>query len=142
LRGTRRKHREPKNEPKPEGDLFEAPSWLVTERQKASWTWHVTNAPPGLLRRLDRALLAAFCVAEAIHAEAVEQLAAAGTVLAPGSVAGTLVQHPLQRIIDKEALVLARLGAELGLSPASRSRIDVEPETRSNTDDPWAGLLD
>jgi len=111
----------------------------VLAAEKASWTWHVANSPPGLLKRLDRAMLAVFCCAEATYAEATEAMANAALTV-PGSVAGTTVPNPLQRIIDRQAMILARLGAELGLSPSARTRIDVPPEHES--EDEWAGILD
>jgi hypothetical protein len=94
IRNTRRKDRVPKHEPRPGGDLLEASEWLATERQRGSWTWHIANSPAGLLKWLERAMVAAFCVAASTLAGAVEELAAAGSTLVPGSVAGMLVQHP------------------------------------------------
>ena len=58
----------------PKGDLFDPPDFL-TENQRARWTYVIANAVPGLLKRLDRDLLAAWVVAVDMHAVAVAEQA-------------------------------------------------------------------
>jgi hypothetical protein len=53
----------PKSEPKPDGDLSEAPNWL-NEYLRAGWAYALANSPPGLLKRIDRGALVAWVVAE------------------------------------------------------------------------------
>jgi phage terminase small subunit len=92
-----------------------------------------------MLKRLDRDILAAWVVASDIHAtaamkqteidagrDAVLLTLVGGTLNAEGTrVGGQLQQSPYLPIINRQALIMARLASELGFSPVSRSRVDV-----------------
>ena len=111
------------NEPKPEGDLDRAPSWL-TSAQKRNWSYVIANAPPGLLKRLDRAALTAFVVAESVYRQAVETMATA-PMLIPVGKRGLHGEHPALKIARQQAAIIAKIGSELGFTPASRPRIHI-----------------
>lgn len=100
--------------------LADAPTWL-SDGQKAGWVFALTNAPPGLLKRLDRGLLAVWVVAEDIHRRAVLGLETTDLMVRfPGSM--QVQQSPYLAVVNKQAQILARVAAELGFSPASRPR--------------------
>lgn len=127
----------------PKGDLFDPPDFL-TENQRARWTYVIANAVPGLLKRLDRDLLAAWVVAVDMHAVAVAEQAkldaanpalplvrpsARATRDEAGNVTvtdgGNFVLSPYVAIINKQTMIMAKLAGELGFSPASRTRISL-----------------
>jgi P27 family predicted phage terminase small subunit len=116
-------------EPKPAGNLFEAPAWM-SDRQKAVWTYHIANAPAGLLKRLDQRVFSAWCVACDLHqtaAEMQQQLdrdASAKLLVSPKG-GGPAFQSPYLPIINRQALIMAKLSAALGFSPADRTRISL-----------------
>ena len=60
LRPTRHKRDQ---EPQPQGDLRQAPGWLIPA-QRESWDYAIRHAPRGLLKLIDGDLLAAWVVAE------------------------------------------------------------------------------
>ena len=121
VHGNPGKRRLNRNEPRPVGDLLAAPDWMG-EAQAAGWAYAIASAPPGLLRRLDRAVLAAFVVAEQLHGQAIAGVARTG-LLTQGSM-GQPVPNPLLKIATLQALVMVRCASELGFTPASRSRIN------------------
>jgi P27 family predicted phage terminase small subunit len=111
-------------EPQPEGELYGAPKWL-SETQREGWAFAITNAPPGLLKELDRSVLAIWVVAEDLHREAAEKIALYG-MLTKSPNAGLPLQSPYLAILNKQAQIMLKAGAELGFSPASRTRVQVE----------------
>jgi P27 family predicted phage terminase small subunit len=131
--------------PKPKDDLFAAPEWM-TDSQREGWAWAITNAPHGLLKQLDRSILAIWVVAEDLHREAAEKIAQYG-LLTKSPNAGLPLQSPYLAILNKQAQIMLKAGAELGFSPASRTRVQVAnglPRALSwmlNTDDDPHGLL-
>lgn len=113
-----------KAEPRPEGDLYAAPTWM-TDAQREGWAYAVTNAPYGLLTHLDRSILAIWVVAEDLHREAAEKVAQYG-LLTKSPNAGLPLQSPYLAILNKQAQIMLKAGAELGFSPSSRTRVQVD----------------
>lgn len=104
------------------GELSEAPDWFDAP-QKAEWAYAIENAPRNVLRRIDKAVLAAFIVAQDIHRRAV--IASATAQLLIKSPKQELpMQNPYLPIINRQALLMARLSSELGFTPCSRARIE------------------
>jgi P27 family predicted phage terminase small subunit len=118
------------HEPQPAGELFAAPEWM-SESQREGWAWAITNAPHGLLKQLDRSMLAIWVVAEDLHREAAEKIAQYG-LLTKSPNAGLPLQSPYLAILNKQAQIMIKAGAELGFSPASRTRVQVSPSLDSN----------
>ncbi len=133
-----------KREPKPAGDLFAAPTWM-TDTQREGWAYAITHAPYGLLKQLDRSILAIWVVAEDLHREAAEKIAQYG-LLTKSPNAGLPLQSPYLAILNKQAQIMLKAGAELGFSPASRTRVQIDGLTgplawlRDKNSDP-EGLL-
>jgi P27 family predicted phage terminase small subunit len=124
LEGNPGKRRLNKDEPKPEGDLYAAPEWM-SETQREGWAYAITNAPHGLLKQLDRSVLAIWVVAEDLHRQAAEKIAQYG-LLTKSPNAGLPLQSPYLAILNKQAQIMLKAGAELGFSPSSRTRVQVD----------------
>jgi P27 family predicted phage terminase small subunit len=114
-------------EPKPGGDLLTPPAWL-SKAQREEWRYIVENSVPGLLTSVDRANLTAYVVAACLHRQAARELEKAdGLVVAIGE-KGAQQQHPLISIINRQALIMIKAAAEMGFTPASRTRVSANGE--------------
>jgi P27 family predicted phage terminase small subunit len=129
LHGNPRKVEMPKCEPKPDGDLADAPDWL-SDGQRASWTYAMTHSPPGLLKRIDRGALLAWVVAEDLHQQAAAAQAKVGLLVRVKTKAtsgkddqGVPVASPYIGIINAQAKIMLKAASELGFTPVSRPRI-------------------
>lgn len=111
-----------KREPKPRGNLYDAPDWL-TDQQKVGWQYAIDTAPFGLLKRVDRSTLVAWVVAEDLHRQAVEKLNGGAMLIKTPN--GMPVQSPYLSIINKQAAIMLKAASEMGFTPASRSRVEV-----------------
>jgi len=111
------------NEPRPKGDLKEAPDYF-DEELKTVWQYAIDNAPPGLLKKLDASVLETWCVAHVLHRRALVELNKFGLLMkAPNS--GLPIQSPYLPIVNRQALIMLRSVDHLGFSPASRTRIQL-----------------
>ncbi len=74
-------------EPRADGDLPEAPPSWMSASQKAGWRYAVRHAPKGIMRRIDRGMLAVWVVAAAASLVAADYLtivvAVFGTTISP-----------------------------------------------------------
>lgn len=113
-------------EPKPQGNLYDAPKWL-TKSQAASWAYAIECAPLGLLKRIDRSVLVAWVVAEDLHRQAIEKLNGGALLIKTPN--GMPVQSPYLSIVNKQAQIMLKAGSEMGFTPASRSRVEQDGET-------------
>lgn len=112
------------DEPMPEGDLGQPPSWM-TAGQQVIWREAVAASPPGLLKLLDASIFTVWVVARALHQEASEKVARFGSVVkAPMS--GQPMQSPYVGIMNRQAQIMMKAVSEMGFSPTSRSRVKVE----------------
>jgi len=123
-------------EPMPQGDLVDSPGWFSVDQQRV-WAYAIASAPIGLLKRLDREILAIWCVACELWERAIVNQAridaAAGLPLLTRTPDGYLVQSPYLPIINKQAAIMLRAAVELGFTPSSRSRIEL-PDGNGKTD--------
>jgi P27 family predicted phage terminase small subunit len=118
------------HEPVPEGDLHAAPTWL-SDSQREGWAYAITHSPHGLLKQLDRAVLAIWVVAEDLHREAAEKIGQYG-LLTKSPNAGMPLQSPYLAILNKQAQIMIKAAAELGFTPSSRSRVQIATGTSSD----------
>lgn len=112
-------------EPQPPTNMPLAPAHLG-EEAKAEWDRlaGVLNEM-GVLTEVDRAVLAAYCQAYGRWVEAETKLKETPTLLkTPG---GYVQQSPWLSISNKQVEIMAKLMPELGLTPASRSRLVAQP---------------
>ena len=107
---------------------------FLTAREKEGWHDVGSELPPGLLRSVDKYVLAAFCRAVALSDEASQKLRASSLLLKTPS--GAVQQSPYVGMINRQAVIIKALAAELGLSPAARTRISMGDAGEEN--DPTA----
>lgn len=112
------------DEPVPSGDLRDPLDWL-TDSQKDGWRYAIEHAPRGLLKHLDRSVLAIWVIAEDMHRTAAMRIAKTALLIkAPHT--GTPMQSPYLAIVNKQANIMLKAAAELGFTPSSRSQITVD----------------
>jgi P27 family predicted phage terminase small subunit len=90
-----------------------------------------------LLTVIDIELLSAYCQAYGFWKEASAQVNKLGMIITTPN--GNFVQNPFLAIVNKQALMMAKIASEFGFSPSSRSRLEV-PDGGSK-DDPLEQLL-
>ena len=131
----------PKREAKVAVALPEAPPTLNGE---ARAEWDRVSADlykVGLLSKIDRAALAAYCQSWAIWAQATKALAemAKRDELTGGlmikTTNGNAIQNPLVGTANKAAADMVKFAVEFGMTPSARSRINAA-EPSENDDDP------
>lgn len=117
----------------------EPPPWM-DGAQAAAWRYAMEHAPAGMLRSLDRSVLAAWVVAEVLHADAATRVQKLGTILK--SKEGQPYHNPWLAVLNKQALIMMKAAAELGFTPSSRSRVKVEKPKggTARRDNPFADL--
>lgn len=114
-------------EPKPRGNLFDAPRWMSKD-QRAEWRYIVENSVPGLLTSVDRANLTAYVVATCLHRAAARELGKLKSLTVTVGKAGAVQQHPALQIVNRQALIMIKAAAEMGFTPASRTRVAANGE--------------
>lgn len=130
LRGTLKKSRENKNEPRPELCRPEPPTAL-DEIGAAKWEETVVELERlGILTKIDGAALAAFCDAYSRWFRNAERLKREGDVIETSY--GTPVPHPSIAIVNRSLVLMRSFLIEFGLSPSSRSSIQTPPKKEEN----------
>jgi P27 family predicted phage terminase small subunit len=119
------------SEPQPTGNLDEPPDWL-NDSQRDAWHYAIANAPAYLLKKLDREMLAIWCVhADNLRLAVTTQnrlnMRSPGLPLLIRTPAGTAAS-PYVDVIDKCSKNMFRAATELGFSPAARPRIRLEDD--------------
>ena len=141
LAGNPGKRKLNRSEPKPSG-IPTCPSCLDATA-KREWTRISRELiAVGLLTSVDRAMLASYCDAYSRWHEATAELnelrrSKGKSVLVVGTKTGYPMQNPLIGIINTSADQMQKFGAELGLSPSSRTRLSAEPQ-KQDIDDEFA----
>ncbi|HEY1599711.1 MAG TPA: phage terminase small subunit P27 family [Pirellulales bacterium] len=79
----------------------------------------------GILTEIDRAVLAAYCQCWSRWLAAERDIARRGVIVV--TVMGAEMQNPSLPIANKALQLMLRFGAELGLTPSARTRIDATP---------------
>ena len=137
LQGRPGKRKINRLEPKPRGNLFDAPRWMSKD-QRAEWRYIVENSVPGLLTSVDRANLTAYVVATCLHRAAAKEIGKLKSLTVAVGAAGALQQHPALQIVNRQALIMIKAAAEMGFTPASRTRVsaggEVPPPNGSTVD--------
>ena len=126
-----------RREPRPEqGPMPQCPRWLVGA---ARAEWHRVARQLyniGLLTQVDRGVLALYCVAWGHWVEA--EAARRGQPDVVETTNGNLVMNPWVSVSVKAGQDVLKYAAQLGMTPAARSRIAVEtPEGDSLAEALW-----
>lgn len=136
LEGNRGKRRLPADEPRPQPGVPTRPKWLLPEA-KREWTRLVPELERlGLLTRVDRAALAAYCQCWARYVEAERDINDNGITFVtdkgyegPRPAVGLAV-----KMLDKMSLFMSKFG----LSPADRVKL-ATPEKKGDDLDALLG---
>jgi P27 family predicted phage terminase small subunit len=146
IRGTKRTTRHVRDragEPIATGSLDAPPEWL-TERQKEGWHYAIEHAPQGLLKPIDRAVLAIWVEAEDRHRTAAIKQAeldrGAQLPLLLKTKEGTIVVSPYIRVMTVAAALMLKAGSEMGFSPAARPRLAAGAQDPADDHSPWTQL--
>lgn len=149
LEGNRGKRPLNRNEPKPSPSAPGCPTWLAPEA-RAEWRRVVPELDRiGMLSKIDRAALAAYCETWATFVTAQRDLHERGLVLyleAERAQTETeevviyvkAVKNPSVLIARDAAAQVRQFATEFGLTPSARSRLEV-PEQAG--DDPMASIF-
>jgi P27 family predicted phage terminase small subunit len=126
-------------------DLGLDPPKHLTRSQREAWRYAVANAPKGILKKTDRAMLMIWVEAEDRHRIAMMMQAKLDETTELKLLIRTpqgLAPSPYIDILARTARTMVRFAQELGFSPAARARLKSpgpEPE-RLPADSPWAQL--
>lgn len=138
IQGTYRKDRVAGNEPKPEIAIPAVPTELSGEA-KEEWTRVSEELRQlGLLSRIDRAALAAYCECWADFIEATKKTVELGKVIK--TAAGNVIENPYYTIKKRSAELMHKFLTEFGMTPASRTRIDASPLPADKPGNPFAAI--
>jgi len=120
-------HKQNKKEPSPLRltSVPPAPRWLGIIA-RAKWKELAKDlCALGLLTKIDQDALARFCVVYQRWREAEEKIKEEGEVITTQT--GYPIQSPWLMIANKCVLQLNAIGSEFGLSPSSRTRVEIAP---------------
>jgi len=125
-----------KKEPQPKSVIPRYPAHLP-KIAKAEWARisKELNAL-GLISRIDRAALVAYCQAWADYIEANQKIDEEGAVIVSDK--GGVYQNPWVGIKNSALTRLVKISAEFGMTPSSRSRVQAE---KPSDEDGMAALL-
>ena len=121
IRGNPGKRKLNQNEPKPVGNLVDAPAYFDEELREV-WAYAIENAPRGLLKKLDSSVLETWCISHVLHRRASAEVRKHGMLVKPPK-SDVPIQSPYLPIVNKQAFIMLRAVDHLGFSPASRTRI-------------------
>lgn len=122
-------------EPKPKGDLTDPPDYF-NKAERDAWQYAIDNAPAGLLKRLDLAVLETWVVALVTYREAVRHVRNSGQVIKQN---GQIAVNPFLHIQNKQALIMLKAAGEMGFTPSSRTRIQLDNDA---SEEEGAGYYD
>ena len=133
------RHRDRAFEPQAAGALEDmAPPESFNEGEAEAWRYALEHAPRGVLRHIDRDVLALWCQAkerfrraEATQAQINAQQALPDVIRAPS---GMLVQSPYIGMMNRAAILMLKLAEQLGFTPVSRPRLVAEQPASSDGD--------
>ena len=139
LKGNPGQRRLNLREPIPDTLAMDCPPELTTEASISEWTRTII---PGILRRqitaADRCLAIAHCELWSTWREQLGEANRFAHVVATRD--AKPMANPARRLANQSLLLLIKVDGELGLAPASRSRVQL-PDRPTPPDSKWAGLL-
>jgi len=125
VRGNPGKRKLNQEEPQPAAVAPECPDFL-DETAQAEWRRIVPELLAlGVLCRIDRAALAAYCKAWSRWVAAEEKISQQGEIVKSPS--GQPIQNPFLGVANKALKQMKEFLVEFGLTPSSRSRVKAAP---------------
>lgn len=129
MRGSKRA-KQRKGEPKPKVGAPAPPAWLATTA-KTEWTRVVAELVTlGVVTALDRQVLATYCQAVADVERLTKRVRREGEVIT-GAMGGR-VKNPRVMILKEAYDRMLTAERELGLTPASRTRVKADPQSEKD----------
>lgn len=114
-------------EPEADGALGSTPPAWMTATQRAAWRYAIRHAPKGVMRQIDRGILAVWVVAEDQHRTAAAAQAELDRntklPLLTRNTDGTPGISPYVSVMNRAAAQMLKAASELGFSPAARPRL-------------------
>ena len=139
IKGTLQKCRTNPREPRPTSALCTPPEYM-SEVAKEAWNYAVANSPSSLLSALDGAILERWANCSGLYREALSKINRAGVSgMIIKTPSGILRRSPLMDVIRDLALEMKGYEAEMGFTPAARSRISM-PADGPRDSDPWSEI--
>jgi P27 family predicted phage terminase small subunit len=140
LQGTMRAsiRREREGEAVAVGDL-DGPPEHFDEARREIWRHAVSHAPAGVLKQIDFGTLEAWVDSYATYRDAQMEMRK-GLIIK--TKAGNIIQNPYLSIANKQKLIMAKLAAELGFTPSSRSRVKATPNEKKPEENPFTQFQD
>lgn len=138
LEGNPSKRPYPKNEPQPDPSMPECPEWLLDEAKEEWFRIAPELYNLGLLTRLDRAALAAYCQSYAKWKRAEEFIRKYGTTYRmvktdeDGKQYVYSQQHAEVGIANQCLKQIRAFCSEFGLTPSARARLELPTEQTQN----------
>lgn len=131
LRGTLRKDRMNKNEPKPDNDKIVMPNGLSKEAQNEWKSISKKLTDSRIMSNLDCHALAMYCESYATWIKANKEIQKNGLVTSdtPSGVKGI---SPYYKIAGKSFDQMRALLIEFGMTPSSRTKVSAIPEEEPN----------
>lgn len=126
------------NEPNPEKRAPRCPKWLDSEAKKEWRRMSRLLEKIGILTEIDMAAFAGYCQAYSRWKEAEEFITKHGTIVKTPS--GYWQQVPQVSIAQTYLKIMKDFCSEFGLTPSTRSRINIGSENR-NSADPMEEIL-
>lgn len=122
IEGNRGKRPLNKNEPKPARGSLRPPSYLRGKVARAEWRFMVAEMDRvGIFTKLDRDVLACYCVAVERWIQAEDALRE--QVFTEQTTSGNRIQNPLVGVANRAMDLVRKFASELGMSPTSRTRL-------------------
>jgi len=121
LRGNPGKRPLPKNEPRPPKDKPSCPAFVTGDARKEWKRIAPLLAAMGLLSKIDRTALAAYCTAYARWLKAEKIVKEKGELYKTAS--GNVMTSPMLWVANKAMDQMHKFMAEFGMTPSSRTRI-------------------
>ena len=143
IAGTWRRDRTPSGPEPLAPSVIQGPPAHFSARQREIWAETLANAPRQLWRKADVGMLEGYVVGRSLLETAnIEQAKIDAGNQRPLMVLGdrgTLIPSPYLRVIRLASEMIARFGAELGMSPSARSTMSVD-ETLAEPDQDWTSF--
>ena len=131
LEGNPGKKPLPQNEPKPAPIMPDPPTWLDAEGKKFWETYGPKLNLLGLLTEIDGPAFTAICERYALYVKCVKTLKKKGLIMETES--GYEQQRPEVSIAKNALADVKAFLTEFGMTPSSRSRIDLKIEKDEDT---------
>lgn len=134
LQGTLQPCRTNKNEPQPQTSLkcIQAPDFL-SEKAKSLWDFALAQAPEAMLTSLDFSVFANWADTMAKIIECEEIIKQQGLFIVDEKT-GIAKPHPMAKFQDNLKYTLKAYLTELGFTPASRSKVNIQPKDKEENE--------